>query len=58
MKADCNGCKALQQGMCVLGYKIILECPDDDCYYVPTEQCLKPRTHKRLKEIQEERAKA
>ena len=56
MKADCNGCKALQEGKCVLGYGILLERPEPISnpgfsFYVPTEQCPKPRTHIKLNEI-------
>ncbi len=54
-KANCNGCKALQECKCVLGYPIILERPEpvsspSYSYYVPAEQCPKPRTYAKLNE--------
>jgi len=58
MKADCNGCTALRDRKCVLGYRIELE---RDAFsgtaLVPMEVCPKPRTVKKLREIQQQAKK-
>lgn len=56
MKADCNGCKALQECKCILGYPITLVRPEPTTspsysYYVPMKQCPKPRNHEKLNEL-------
>lgn len=47
-KKDCNGCKAIHGGKCLLGFKNLFERPDRYNsainYYIPTEPCSKPRT--------------
>lgn len=50
MKTNCNGCKALIDGECILGYQI-----KPNLYYngkirgyKPLENCPKPKTEKKL----------
>lgn len=54
-KKDCNGCKALQERKCVLGYRILLERSEVSggigSFFVPVQQCPKPRTHAKLGEL-------
>jgi len=54
LKKDCCGCRALQEGKCVLGYSVLVEVPEEhrhQAFYVPTEPCSKPRTYERLNEL-------
>lgn len=58
-KKDCNGCKAISKGKCVLGYAVerkdIGADSDDDqptiMGYAPTEPCPKPRTMRKLNDL-------
>jgi len=60
MKANCEGCRALQKGKCVLGHKILWEDIGEDFRgdqpsvmgYIPMDICPKPRTVKKLRKIQ------
>lgn len=55
LKANCDGCKALQNGECVLGFKTLFNQPDRYNsaiqFYAPMDPCPKPRTLKKLREI-------
>ncbi len=59
LKKDCNQCRALQRGKCVLGFSMDL-CVEPflpssgNTTYVPQEPCPKPRTYKRLDELKSE----
>ncbi len=58
LKKNCDGCKALEKGKCVLGYAVTTIpaslCLPGDSMRAPEEPCLKPRTYERLTELQTE----
>ncbi len=53
MKANCKGCKALNDGECILGYQIKPNLYNNGkirCYK-PLENCPKPKTSRRLERL-------
>ena len=52
-KKDCEGCKALRNGYCCLGYGIVIDSQDPLQLPEPVVPCPKPRTKRKLRAIQE-----